>query len=163
MNWLQADNLQNAVWRLRERAATPAWRLITCALFVLISWWLIAPDPTAGSRMLRNVQLAFVSGYLIHFCVYGFVTTLLLSAVVPWSARAFRLVVVALVTHAVLTECVQALVPTRHPDPLDACANLAGITVAAGGLCLFRQLLLRPAVERCAEPVPPVHAEPVAD
>ena len=163
MKRVSTAGLNWTVQQVRRLGPTRGWRCLVVLALLVISWWLIAPDPTAGTRLLRQVQLAFRSGYLIHFCVYGFVTVLVLSALVPWKRRSLQLTIGLLLMHALLTEFLQTFVPTRYPDPLDACANLAGIVTALWIVRKFRRLVEQPGGETGRVLPATAPAQPVLD
>ena len=101
---------------------------------------LVHPDPYSLTAATRWARGAGLTGYPVHFSAYC--SLALLAAVLrprlgrrandaAWAARLDAAAwPVFLAFHGVGTECLQAFVPTRTPDALDAACNLCG--VAAG-------------------------------
>ena len=97
---------------------------------------LVHPDPYSLTETTRRAKAAGLTGYPVHFGAYAALAALA-AALRPRGGRragdtafARRLDAAAwpafLALHGVGTECLQALVPTRTCDALDAACNLAG-------------------------------------
>lgn len=97
---------------------------------------LVHPDPYSLTEATRRAKAAGLTGYPVHFAAYASLAALA-AALRPRTGRraadaplARRLDAAAwpvfLGLHGVGTECLQAFVPTRTCDPLDAACNLAG-------------------------------------
>ncbi|MDB4614107.1 VanZ family protein [bacterium] len=122
---------------------------IACAATVvgIFTWLLLIPDPYAASRAFEPIRQANVSGYLIHPCVYFLMTVLTLMNVPtefrdsqkPWLGGV-GVMLVMLVIHGLSTEILQHFVPGRSCDPLDALANLTGISIGFAADRLRHQL-----------------------
>lgn len=110
--------------------------VIAAAAIGVFTWLLLIPDPYAASRAFEPIRQANISGYLIHPCVYFLMTTLTLVNVTtehrnpnkPWLG-AVGIMLAILVTHGLATEILQHFIPGRSCDPLDALANLSGISI----------------------------------
>lgn len=102
----------------------------------IFTWLLLIPDPYAASRAFEPIRQANISGYLIHPCVYFLMTALTLANVPaayrnptsPWLGGV-GLMLAVLVAHGLATEVLQHYIPGRSCDPLDALANLSGISI----------------------------------
>ena len=100
---------------------------------------LVHPDPYSLTAFTRWAKQAGLTGYPVHFAAYAALAGLA-AALRPRGGRrasdtafARRLDAAAwpafLALHGVGTECLQAFVPTRTCDALDAACNLAGAAI----------------------------------
>ena len=100
---------------------------------------LVHPDPYSLTALTRRAKGAGLTGYPVHFTAYLALAGLA-AALRPRGGRrandsdfARRIDAAAwpvfLALHGVGTECLQAFVPSRTCDPLDAACNLAGAAV----------------------------------
>jgi len=94
-----------------------------------LTYLLVVPNPLGQSAAVDFVRQMHWSGYLIHFLTYLVLGSTVLLIDHTWVGR--RIACLAILTgHALLTEVVQAWVPTRSLDIWDAAANLGGIAGA---------------------------------
>ncbi|MCA9085402.1 MAG: VanZ family protein [Planctomycetaceae bacterium] len=105
---------------------------ICLTLVGLVSWALLCPDPFLAVQRTPFSSLRTVSDILLHLTAYG---TLSVICCVPLALtgnlRWRNQVLVLLVAHSMISELLQAFIPRRTCDPLDALANLTGIAVGA--------------------------------
>ncbi|MEZ6063060.1 MAG: VanZ family protein [Planctomycetaceae bacterium] len=103
-------------------------------MLAVVSWALLTPDPFA---VVKGGPLQVVAGFddlVLHLGVYTVFSATCFGLVADSRDRRVRnLVVAILCLHAVGTEILQASVPGRTADPLDAVANLTGITLGVLG------------------------------
>ena len=121
-------------------AAARAKLAVLVAAVGLASLVLIHPNPYSLTAATRWARGAGLTGYPVHFCAYASLAWLACvlrprlgrrAGDSPLAARVDAAAwPVFLAVHGVGTECLQAFVPTRSPDPLDAACNLCG--AAAG-------------------------------
>lgn len=101
-------------------------------LVLLALYWLALVLGTHTPTTPRTTGLP-MSDKVVHFGAYAGLATLAYYALrrrgMSWS-RAFIVLWGVLALHAVLDEVTQGAVPGRSPDPLDALADLSGVTVA---------------------------------
>ncbi|MEQ9410044.1 MAG: VanZ family protein [Fuerstiella sp.] len=99
-----------------------------------VTWGLLTPDPLAVVRRSPLSILTTISDLLMHFGAYGMFSlvccSLTLSSQDSWVQKS---VVALLVVHGLGTELLQTWIPCRTCDPLDAMANMTGITAGAVG------------------------------
>ncbi|MEZ6133007.1 MAG: VanZ family protein [Planctomycetaceae bacterium] len=101
-------------------------------LLLLVSWALLSPDPFASIRHTRLSFLQTISDIFLHCGAYSAFSLACCSLIGQRSDPNVRRTVIGLlVTHAVGTEVLQLWMPNRTCDPLDALANLCGITIGA--------------------------------
>jgi len=100
------------------------------AVLVFVTWLLLVPDPYATSNSFEPLRRAQISGYLIHPCVYCFLAMLILVNVPTRDNCLWGQLVLLIIAHGLITELLQYFVPGRACDPLDALANICGISVA---------------------------------
>jgi VanZ family protein len=115
---------------------------VTClALTMLVCWALLTPDPYAVIRTTSLGWLESLADTLMHACVFGVLTLVLLTfSLWLWETPPAS-VVFGLVGYCVLMEWLQLFVPGRNCDPRDAIANLVGFLF--GVACTKAVLLLR--------------------
>ncbi|MEO2020024.1 MAG: VanZ family protein [Fuerstiella sp.] len=106
---------------------------VCVGLLTFVSWALLTPNPFASVRSTPLSPLSAlrtVSDVLLHCGAYGLLT----FVCYPWvanrqSVAAKRILPGLLMAHGICSELLQALVPNRNSDPLDAMANMLGIVI----------------------------------
>ncbi len=138
--------MQRAYSRLPENVSLRptdrrGYRVALLAVPAVLTYLLVVPHPLGKSELIHFVRSLHWSGYAIHFLTYLVLTAAVLLLARAWGRRnAFWLALLA--AHALLTETVQAWVPSRSFDLWDAAANVGGIAVAYLLWELGRRLVL---------------------
>jgi VanZ family protein len=124
-----------------------AARALFAALFLLVTYLSVTPDPDAAgpsldfARWIANLLFGdeIYGDKVAHFLAYG---ALGLSAAAAHVriARRFTFVVLGLALYGALLEGVQALGAVRQPEALDAFANAAGALSGGAGAALVSRL-----------------------
>lgn len=122
--------------------------LICAALILFVSWGLLTSDPFAVVRRSPFSVLTTVSDLIMHCGAYAVITAVCLATTCRNTERSGQFAMKTfLVAHAIVTELLQAWIPNRTCDPLDALANLAGIALGAAAI----SWLTRPAQRTAAQ------------
>jgi VanZ family protein len=103
--------------------------VIAAALLVLVSWSLLSTNPLATTDDTSFRFIRRIDDFLIHLSVYTIITVTLIPLVSHCQSRVQRALVGSVITHAVMTELLQTMIPRRVCDPLDLAANLLGIVL----------------------------------
>ena len=117
---------------LLSRFARRLHLLVCASLLMLVTWALLSPDPFLAVKNTPLNSLRLISDVLLHCGAYG---TLSLACCLLLGSnprpRTRSLLVALLVTHGICSELLQANLPLRTCDPLDALANIVGIASGA--------------------------------
>ncbi len=101
-------------------------RAASCAYWCLLSLLLLHPDPWS---LLRIEKLpGGTGGRGVHFVVFVGLAFFTLAA--RWPVRGGLLASI-LIGYALAAEALQAFVPNRVADPIDAAENVVGLIVGA--------------------------------
>lgn len=100
-------------------------------LFAGMSWGLLAPGAFRFLRTNPFSPFALFNDVMLHFCVFAFVMLCFALAFSRGEAARIRTIALMLGAHGVITEILQAFIPTRTCDPLDLMANFIGIAIGS--------------------------------
>ena len=115
------------------------------AAIVFISWGLLSSDPLAVVKRSPLSFLTRISDLIMHCSAYCVLATVcLLPTAFRPDQRAPVVISSLLALHAIGTELLQAYIPRRTCDPMDALANLTGIALGA----IMMAWLVRPRVSQ---------------
>lgn len=98
-------------------------------LFAGMSWGLLAPGAFRFLRSNPFSPFALFNDVMLHFCVFAFVMLCFALAFSRGETGRIRTIALLLGAHGVITEILQAFIPTRTCDPLDLAANFIGIAI----------------------------------
>ncbi len=114
---------------------------IGCTVFLTVL--LLSSDPWALLGFLPRAEddiFDSSNDKLYHVIGYFGLSMSLLCTGLTKSRRVFAGLATAAATHAVLIESLQQFFPPRQTDPLDLCANLAGLTLGCGLGVMLRRM-----------------------
>lgn len=125
-----------------EGAVVNIIRILNICYWILLTALLVIPDPRrAAANVTLLAGVASLLGPVAHLLGTAGLTALALMARWPLSRRALFIL---LVGYALVTELVQAFLPTRTPELLDVVQNLVGIGLGYGAFLLGLAALARP-------------------
>ena len=120
--------------RLLSSVSLAWW--VTSAYLVVLSYVLLTPDPLwfLGDESLENAIDSTVADKIQHAFAYALLSLLLVWASRKKGRRTIALMMLLASGHAIGTELLQAVVPSRYFSVGDGIANICGILF---GGCLF--------------------------
>ncbi|MCA9057615.1 MAG: VanZ family protein [Planctomycetaceae bacterium] len=110
--------------------STKLHALLSVGMLLLVSWALLSPDPF---EVVRNTPLAPVerlSDLVLHTGVFLLLSIAVIGLGYRIQQRLTTTAAGLLAVYSGSTELIQARIPGRTCDPVDAMANLTGILIA---------------------------------
>jgi len=122
-----------------QRYARTLHVAVAVGLLSVASWGLLSVNPLAPLKGTSFSLLRTIDDFLIHLSVYTFVTIGVTSLFRDSSRTLQNWCSIVIIAHAVGTELLQAVIPTRSCDPVDLLANLFGIMLGLRLLSLLQR------------------------
>lgn len=107
------------------------WLKITLlvTLFAGISWGLLAPNAFRFLRSSPYSPIALLNDAMLHCCSFATVTLVFSLLLGKGDSTRLRTIAYLLAAQGLITELMQAFIPTRTCDAFDLAANFVGVAV----------------------------------